>query len=90
MRFLRLLPLLLLGACGGSGNDAVDMHTGGDLKQVCPADLDKADGTACTSEGQSCGGEACTNACQFCNIIVCQEGKWTHLEVFPAACDGGV
>ena len=65
------------------------MHSGGDLKQPCPSNLTKAEGTACTSEGQSCGGEACTNACNFCNTLVCANGTWSNLETFPGLCDGG-
>lgn len=41
--------------------------------------------TACTVEGQSCSTD-CSDQCQFCNVMTCENGIWTRLEVFPAPC----
>ena len=40
------------------------------------------DGAPCTEAGATCGGP-CTDSCRFCNILRCEGGAWTRLEVFP-------
>lgn len=53
----------------------------------CPADIFAAEGMTCTTEGQFCG--ECTDPCMFCNLIRCQGGVWTRMEVFPKPCEDG-
>jgi len=52
---------------------------------ACPADIVAADGTACSSEGQSCG-DCPGDPCSFCNQLVCMSGTWVRIEAFPAPC----
>jgi hypothetical protein len=40
---------------------------------------------SCTSEGTTCS-SGCTDVCQFCQLLRCQGGRWTPLEVAPAPC----
>jgi hypothetical protein len=50
------------------------------------------EGEPCSAEGTVCGGP-CTDACSFCNLLRCDGGTWSRMEVFPAPCfecGGGV
>ena len=85
MRLLRCAPLVFLFACGGSDGTNDDMKAAS-----CPANLATAEGTHCSDDGQSCGGDQCASSCGFCNYLVCHNGKWSHIEVLPGICDGGV
>ncbi len=43
------------------------------------------EGSACTMEGEFCSA-GCDNPCEFCNVLVCEEGAWQNMEVFPGEC----
>jgi hypothetical protein len=58
-----------------------DRHHAHDGGPACPSDPETAEGTACSVDGQACG--ACTDPCSFCNVLVCQDGLWTHVEAVP-------
>jgi hypothetical protein len=71
-------------ACGAGDTPSTD----GSVADAAPVDAEGTcppEGTACTVEGASCGGP-CAGACSFCNILRCEAGVWTRLEVFPAPC----
>lgn len=65
-----------------TGSSSDPTATTGD--PVCP-DVFPMDGTPCDAEGLTCGGP-CEDPCAFCNVIRCEQGTWTGLEVFPADC----
>ena len=65
-----------------TGSSSDPTATTGD--PVCP-DVFPTDGTPCDAEGLTCGGP-CEDPCAFCNVIRCEQGIWTGLEVFPAEC----
>lgn len=76
----------------GASDSAADAtpDAAGDAAADAPGDAavdcsTAAEGGACTVEGASCGGP-CTDVCSFCNILRCEGGEWTRLEVFPAPC----
>jgi len=64
---------------------APDASAGEDAPAGCPADPNAAIGTPCAPEGQSCGGP-CSDPCSFCNLVSCQGGVWTAVEVTPLPC----
>jgi hypothetical protein len=53
-----------------------------DATLECPMDFEAADGQPCAQDGQSCSA-GCVDRCQFCNILRCEGGRWSRLEVFP-------
>ncbi len=74
------------GGAGEAGNAGAAGAGGAD---ECPTDLFAGEGTACSSEGQSCqyGGDA---PCTYANFLRCQGGKWVHFEATPGpGCGGG-
>lgn len=74
------------GTAGTATGGSAGVATGGSAG--ASADCASAvDGQPCSEEGKVCGD--CSDPCQFCNIMKCENGKWTHMEVFPAPCDGG-
>lgn len=74
---------------GDIGNDT-GTDAGSDVRADAGSSCATAvEGAACSMEGQSCGGP-CADPCQFCNILRCEGGRWTRLEIFPMPCiDGG-
>jgi hypothetical protein len=56
-----------------------DDASAGDAGGACATAIEDA---PCTETGASCGGP-CTDSCSFCNILRCEGGRWTRLEVFP-------
>jgi hypothetical protein len=54
---------------------------------VVPCDPDDlpAEGSPCGDEGEYCS-PGCEDPCQFCNILQCDGGVWSPVEVFPAEC----
>jgi hypothetical protein len=64
------------------GMDVPSTDVGGDAGSVCASAVA---GAACSVAGQACGGP-CSDPCQFCNILRCEGGRWTRLEVFPMPC----
>ncbi|MBK9258445.1 MAG: hypothetical protein IPM54_01260 [Polyangiaceae bacterium] len=71
------------GATGGSGG-ATGGSGGGGGGSCDPMNL-PAEGSPCSTEGEFCS-PGCEDPCSFCNVMQCSNGKWTHLEVFPAQC----
>lgn len=67
---------------GGYGGMGIVGGAGGGQSELCPT-TDPVEGAPCSQEGQTCGGENCEPKCEFCNIIRCEAGNWTHLEIFP-------
>lgn len=68
------------------GMDVPSPDVPGDAGSACASAVADA---PCSVQGQACGGP-CTDPCQFCNILRCDGGRWTRLEVFPMPCkDGG-
>lgn len=63
------------GSTGGGGGGTV----------ACDPMNFPSEGTPCMPEGASCN-SGCEDPCSFCNILSCTDGKWTHVEVFPAPC----
>lgn len=58
----------------------------GDPSQCEPScDPFPTDGQACSIEGASCS-TGCQNVCEFCNVVVCEDGVWGNIEVFPLPC----
>jgi hypothetical protein len=53
-----------------------------DTGEPCPQDFQAADGQPCASEGRVCGGP-CSDPCHFCNLLTCEAGHWTWMEIFP-------
>ena len=43
------------------------------------------EGQPCSDEGGYCN-SGCEDQCQFCNVLMCSEGTWHHLEAPPAPC----
>ncbi|MGB1275503.1 MAG: hypothetical protein ACPG77_07120, partial [Nannocystaceae bacterium] len=39
----------------------------------------------CANEGEFCGPD-CEDPCAFCNVMMCSDGVWQNLEVFPNEC----
>lgn len=63
-------------------------------EEVGPGDPDECtdscepfpeDGQPCNVDGSFCN-TGCTDQCSFCNAVMCSNGTWTALEVFPAPC----
>jgi hypothetical protein len=80
------------GGAGGSAASGAAAGVGGATAGEggageCPANIFTADGKACAAEGTTCsdGGD---DPCQFGQSIVCQSGKWSRQEAFPAPCGG--
>ncbi len=46
----------------------------------CPSDIATLVGKPCPTNGAHCGD---ANGSGFSNIVVCQGGSWTHVEVPP-------
>lgn len=43
------------------------------------------EGSKCALEGEGCS-PGCEDPCEFCNLVVCEDGTWQRVEVFPAPC----
>lgn len=65
----------------GSTTTAVDGTTG----ETVDCDPFPTEGTPCETEGASCSTD-CADPCEFCNIMQCESGAWSHIEVLPADC----
>jgi hypothetical protein len=74
------------GTAGSATGGSAGVATGGSAgaSEDCATEVD---GQPCSEEGKVCGD--CSDPCQFCNLLECENGTWTHMEVFPAPCDGG-
>ena len=60
----------------------------GDPKECsfpCDPEMLPPEGSACTMEEEFCS-PGCEDPCQFCNLLVCQDGAWQGMEVFPDEC----
>ena len=69
------------GSSDGGSSDGGFSDSGPDAGDLC---LGAAEGESCPVEGASCG--ECSDPCSFCNLLRCEGGTWTALEVFPAPC----
>lgn len=65
----------------GDPTTAESSSTGG----VQGCDPFPVEDAACSVEGQVCSTD-CSDQCQFCNVLTCENGVWSRLEVFPASC----
>jgi hypothetical protein len=69
------------GMSGSGGGTAGSGGSGGG-SSGCPDDPWNAEGTACPEPGKICGGPC--EPCSFCNLLVCENGRWSRREGRPA------